>query len=593
MKIIRFVFFYSVLSIFFVPTLHAEDSIINRHITVEREYKPVMQEAQKINAIPEIIMETKMEKFAITYPNFSLPLTIDFAIRPLSVAELEKKQIFNNKNGYVRLGLSNYPNTMASLRYGLIKKNDVQLNMLFEHLGAFGKKVHSTTDGTLLFEKKFETFNFFTGVSLGHTYFNYYGNTYNTSTAIDIDTVVGSYGGTTAYKEVNRKGIDETARNVTLMDLATDSTFNVIWRYNVYAGISSMPFASKLRHNLTIRYNGLSSAYGITEHQLRTTGNINAPIGSIGKAGIEIDLNNMVYNTKKNNTINFWNTYYIFSANPYYTIEQKKFNLKLGVNASFSFINKTVEMYPTPNVIGEWKVIPDGLSIYGGLRGGLKVNTLSEIYAENPYLFPEIRIKDTYMPVNFYMGTSIKPLLNFTLDCYVDYRFMREQYFFVRKEYAMVNPVAISANNVLYTNRFNVLYDDASLTKIGIRANYALPHQASITLKVAYNVWKLNNELYAWNNPTWEFNLYSEVFIKQDINVSANLFFEGEKIAKLGTQAIKMPAKADINFSISYTHSKSLYSFVQLNNALSSLYEAYYGYPVQGTNILLGIVCSF
>ena len=68
-----------------------KDSIVNRNVTVEREYKPVIQDAGKINSMPKVL-EPKVEKTQAKYSDFNLPLTADFNIHTLPAAELEREK---------------------------------------------------------------------------------------------------------------------------------------------------------------------------------------------------------------------------------------------------------------------------------------------------------------------------------------------------------------------------------------------------------------------------------------------------------------------------------------------------------------------
>ena len=64
----------------------SKDSVLNRNVTVEREYKPVIQDAGKINSQPKAL-EPKTGKITPDYSNFNLPLNVDFNLHTLSASD--------------------------------------------------------------------------------------------------------------------------------------------------------------------------------------------------------------------------------------------------------------------------------------------------------------------------------------------------------------------------------------------------------------------------------------------------------------------------------------------------------------------------
>jgi outer membrane cobalamin receptor len=205
-------------------------------------------------------------------------------------------------------------------------------------------------------------------------------------------------------------------------------------------------------------------------------------------------------------------------------------------------------------------------------------------------------VKDTSTPIDFFAGIKLKPIYNLLFDAYVDYSAIDNQYFFFNKEYdfSLFNSSIIASNfYTLYTNKFDVLYSKATHLKVGMRANYNIRRVVNVELKGAYNGWHVNSEQYAWNKPKWEANLNTDVYLTHDLSISANLFYEGERYAKLGTMAMRMRPKVDINLGASYSTNSWFTAFAKINNLINNPYEMYYGYQVQGINALVGVAFSF
>ena len=173
MKTSNFILSILLLAIGTIAKAEKKDSIVDRNITVEREYKPLIQDAGKINTSPKMI-EPSVQKATPRYSDFNLPLNADFNIHTLPSAELQLEKRRISKGGFARLGLGNYLNTLADFAYPLIKKTDTRLDFSLNHLGTFGGKTHATSKAALAFDKYCKTFNLYTGLNAGHEYFKYY-----------------------------------------------------------------------------------------------------------------------------------------------------------------------------------------------------------------------------------------------------------------------------------------------------------------------------------------------------------------------------------------------------------------------------------
>jgi len=54
-----------------------------------------------------------------------------------------------------------------------------------------------------------------------------------------------------------------------------------------------------------------------------------------------------------------------------------------------------------------------------------------------------------------------------------------------------------------------------------------------------------------------------------------------------------MKPKLDINVGASYSYLNWFTMFAKINNLINSRYEEFYGYKVQGMNVLVGAAFSF
>lgn len=578
-------YIYLILFLTFNSGLFAQkqDSIVDRNVTVEREYKPIIQDAGKINSLPKTL-EPFVEKTAPKYSDFNLPLTADFNIHTLPAAELEREKRRESKGGFGRVGLGNYFNTLADFAYPIIKMPDLRMDVSLNHFATFGPKAHSTSKGALAIDKYFDKFDLYAGFGGSHEYLKYYGDNFNSKNAI---TDLSSLDQIENYQAKNRTGINSNL--MALRNLTNDSTSETFWRFNANIGVRSLPLSTNFRYLAEMQYNVFDAHNGLTEHEIHSKAGFNAQ-SKENRLGLDIDLYNLMYRTDKPALLNIGKAYSVLVLNPYFSIERSNFDIRLGVKSSFSFVQGKA-FNPSLDVRGEWKAIPKHISLYAGITGGYQVNTMNATFSENRYLSPGIRMEDTYSPYELFAGIKVKPIYNLLLDAYIDYKRIDNQYFFVNREYN--NSTIITADSTLFTNRFDALYSAASHLKIGVRANYNLRNRVNVELKGAYNGWVVNTEQYAWNKPKWEADLSTDIRITRDLSVSANAFFEGARYAKLGDTALRMRPKVDINLGTSYSYNNWLTFFGKINNLINNPYQVYYGYQVQGINALVGASFSF
>ncbi|MEI6752177.1 MAG: hypothetical protein WCK78_03325 [Paludibacter sp.] len=580
--------------------LQAQDTILNRNISVEREYRPVIQDAGKINLIPRIL-EPKTEKSPAQYSDFNLPLNADYNIHTFPAAELTADKI-SDKGGFARIGFGTYLNTLVDASYLLINKPDMLLNITLNHGGTLeANRFHTSTKTDVSFQKQFKKLDFYAGLGGSHEYLRYYGDTYNRNGISDFNTL--KVYGNPGYTEVNRTDINTNSQPVLLYDLLNQSADDTFWRFNTVVGLHSLTLSKEMEYAAEVGYNLFSSINGLTEHQIHTKAGFSLPSDN-NRLGLDMDIYNFFYNSVKIQSFNYLNTYSVLNLNPYYTFLHEQWNVRVGAKTAF-VVGKENVFYPTADVRAEWKLLPKLLTLYGGLTGGYQLNSQDKVLAENPYLYSDLRVNDTYSPYNLYVGFKVKPIYNLLVDAYVDFQKFNNQYFFVNKEYKPLSsslPIS-AADSSLFSNRFNVIYKSATLLKVGLRATYSLQDILNVELKGAYNGWNVADEQHAWNKPTYEATLNVSYKIDNSFTVIMNTYYEGGRFARLMKLnnltniyeyvAVPMGDKVDINLGLNYCYDKQFSAFAKINNIFNSLYQNFYGYDLQGINFMLGGSVTF
>ena len=520
----------------------------DRNITIERDYTPVIQDAGKISSTPEVF-EKNEAKENVVYSDFDFPLPVSQNIQALSSAKANM-YVVPNKDAYLRLGLGNYYNNLFDFFLPILKKPDYNLNFGINHLAAFGERIHSNSKAKLNFDKSFENIMFFAGAGGGYEHFNYYGNYY-----------------------LNNSVFDTTTYNYNKQSLV---------RFNAFAGISSMPDAENWRYSGQFKFNLLNAQNGLSEKVFSTPVSLNFYYKD-HRVGLDFDFNYIQYTST-----DFTDTkaYAPTIINPYYQYENGKLKARLGATLGLSFGDSSIgygQMFTfAPDAYAEIIAFPKWLVLYGGVGGGLKINTLDKTYSENRYTIPAERIEDTYTPLDIYIGWKLKPYHNVLFDVFADYRVIENQHFFVNQQ----------IDNIL-TNRFAVEYSRASLIKFGTRLAANFNEIVDLQAKFAINQWNPSEFDHAWHMPAIEADFATNIHITRDITASANVFYIGERTAKTIGSIETMKPVVDVNIGGTYAYANWLSFFVKANNLLNSRYDEYFGYQVQGLNVLVGATVSF
>lgn len=578
-----------ILIIALFSTSYLKAQTVDQNLTVEREYKPTIQDAGKITSIPEII-ELNIENKPAKYTDFNLPLSVGQNIYNLSPAELEREKRRISNGAFIRLGVGNYMNTVADFALPIINKPKTKLDLKLNHTGTFdSEKTRSYTSTALMFDQYLKSLDIYAGMGLSHEYFKFYGKSYDKNgLVINIDTLAQNFGAS-MYEEKNFVRVNRTANKMSLNEISNIPDNDVFWRYNAYVGIRSLPNELKNKYLGEFEYKTFDSRIGLTENIFHTKFDFNKLLEK-NRVGIHVNLQNMIYKSDlANAVINAWDSYAVFDINPYYSIERTNFDVRLGIKSSFSFMHGR-PFNPSPDIHAEWKIAPKVISIYGGIGGAYNVNTLDLMFTENRYLFSDLRVKDTYTPVSAYFGFKLKPIYNLLLDAYVNYQYIDNQYFFINKDFASVTA---PNDSIIYTNRFNAIYSRASLVKVGARVNYNIRNRLNVELKGAYNGWKVFDTELAWNKPKYEADLTADLRLNRNLVLTTNVFFESERFAKFGNVSERMSPKIDVNIGASYSYLNWLTFYAKANNLLNKKYQNFYGYEVQGLNVLVGASVSF
>ncbi len=567
----------------------AGDSVLNRNITIEREYQPAIQNAGKINILPNFL-EPNVVKVTPKYTDFDFPMGVERNMQYLAAADLvyQKKQ---SKEGFARLGFGTGFNSLADIALPIIKRPDMNLDFIVDHYGLFNAKARSTTQAALLFDKNFNSFDLYAGLGGAHDYFKYYGSTYNAMSVRSFDELAATGANFVRYTPLYTPWESE----LTLDSINRFPGKNNLWRFNAYTGFKNPSETDDVRYDVRLNYDLFDARYGMTEHLLDLHAFFDIRLNE-SRLGIALNSQNQFYKAATPDLANAAKNYYVIDVNPYYVLERPRFDLRLGVKSSFS-IGQGRAFAPSPDIRFDWRAVPDFFALYIGAGGDYRLNTMNDIFRENCYFNPNALVNATYTPVNFYAGAVVKPVAGLLFDVYVDYSIITDQYFYVNKSYVnrgMSSSVLPAADSLLLTNQFDAVYSNAQLLKAGGRLAYTYHDRFFTQLSGSYNHWSVSKFDYAWYKPGWELNFDVNYRIIPQLNVYANLYAAGKRYADMGrTAPVKLDPIIHINLGASYDVMDWMSVFLRFNNLINNKYQLWAGYEAQGFNVMAGVGFSF
>lgn len=561
---------------------------LNREMTLEREYDPTVQDANKVNTLP-VVKEPTVKKAAIDYASFTIPAEPDKEIGLLPSGNIMTDMQYNKRRGYFNFGAGTYLNLNGDLGYHILSTEKDKLNIFYSHRSTNGKVKYIDSDekikaklndnlGGINFKHEFEKMALNLGAKYGYTGFNYYG-----LPLVD------------PFSSMHQPGESDRTTN------------QVNQTIQIAAGVESKEGAST-GYLLDIGYTNFSHKYGLgklaggpTEQTFDVKFDLNAAFGGNQRIGLA---GNVVYfNYSLPKEVEDPNGGVLYSSrfenhaeatlSPYYKLEGETWNVKLGVNAMF-ITGENKKIMASPNISADVEVA-DKTVLYAIATGKLHSNSMYEVSQINRYIDPTREIAPSLNWLDATLGLKSGIAAGFWFDVFAGYKITKDNYFFVPSR---------GYNKGGFGNLSEAF--DAIDTKqlfVGANLKYSYQQLFDISLKGVYNNWKAeygsgwdpgNSETKAYGMP--EMEITAGVTLHPVKNVTAALDYylaTGRETKLFGHQDIKMKNINELNLTGSYAFNDTFGVYVKLNNLLFQKYEVIYGYPLQSFSAMVGVNINF
>ena len=611
------------------------DSALNRSVTVERDFQPVIQAAGKVSTHPAV-METSIEPAPIEYSEFTADINPGTAFHPL-LSQPTRFEPGKKYHGYIR-GAIGHPNTLFDFGYHLDDGKKSILDVFAHHKAQWGIDALSRTKLGLEFTHTFSACNLYFGVNGGNIYYHKYGHWY------DYAGSAAAPGADFGMWEKNK-----TAYALRVPLTAMDKTS--LWIAEAYVGIKANA-KNDVQYRVQTGYNLFSKPEAVSEHQIRTHADFdwhseahhvgavfNMQNNFLQLASLATQIPDSLYNARHN-----------FRIEPYYAYEGKRFRLHLGVNLDLNVgrgknslsASENVTFAPSPHIYMEAQIAKQWLTIYADATGNHGLGTLQAFMEANRYRVIHAGIISrhpaSHTPVDAELGFHIRPHRDLLIQLHGGYMLQLNTMTLIAvSNNAVYQPGVL--NVPMTAGDFSYTYSDYGRGKVGGQINYHYRDIVRINLNGDYFFWSaLRHEAnrYQYNAPcpeltsllgntskavydraAWKIDFRIDGKIDKHWSVYSDNHFVGSRLALAtdGEHVLKpvvaLNLGAEYNMwvgkkrsAISRQQSEggmalrpepkpNLTLFVQLNNWLHRKNEIYYGYREQGINCLIGATFRF
>ena len=571
---------------FGVPAMAQQDSTLTREMTIEKEYNPIVREADKITRMPEV--ETpQANKTRIVYAEPTLDGKARRELQTLEVGAVNTSYPFSKKRGYLDLSGGNYLNLQGKFGYRFIDKEKDLFGIELMHNStngdvkfvdeAWGKTKQKVNDNhaNLYYHHRFHNWMLHTNAAYDYSGFNYYGG------LGEIETLLPN----------NQEQGTQKQQRISL-NLSGATIRKQEWDYKMSLGFTS--FSQKMPG---IQENTIALGMGLAKQTCDSW-----------RFAMDLDTRVMVYGgdsqkydwQTKDAFKNMGNIRLLPAMN---YDNGDGLNVKLGIEADFSF-GRPPYIGIAPDIELNWKMAEHWL-LYGDLTGGIEQYSLSDMAKQNRYYYMEGQPRNSYKIADLQLGIRSNVLAGFWFDLYGSAGYTLDELF----EQTYLSTL-INGEYYYDTNRLSGFTADGFSWKVGAKLKYKFSDVLDLHLNIQKNGWNLKDDQTASYKPGIEgaFGMTLRPLKKLIFDLSYD--FKGDREAVILEERAVVtpdtdPTKAvgntqftrqttslkdihQLNLKTTYRFNDTFSVYCSLNNLLFRRQDMWYGMPYQGFHFMAG-----
>ena len=564
------------LLLFAVPALFGASAqtdnknTLQRAVTIEKEFTPIVQDASKINVIPEMeVSASARPDIRYTEWKNARNETPTLDLLPAGDGGVEAP---DRQRGYAQIEIGNYLNINANAGIRIVDRQRDQLLFWYSHNSTNGTLAYLTDNDKTHQRRNDNKLN----LAYTHTF----------DRAIWNTTAYYRYNGFNYYG-MPLYNIDKNR----LAGLSTTTDQQTVQHYGFATRIASKP-NKEFNYTAEINYRGYNSDLGlfygqrgVLENHLSTRLDGSAPLGDNYLIGVAVGMDNLIYNRCDREN------YTVLRANPYFGIEKEALKFRAGAVVDLSIHDNTIFRI-APDVQLEWE-FEKLWFLYTSLTGGKSLNTWEKMSTVTSYVDPSRKMSNTYTPADFTVGlrTATFKQLHFTL--YGGIKYSIDALFDYRWQYIE----ATGTGGRLTRPVVSFYATDAYSWKAGFEIQYNPRDFFKAHLAWEHNEWHQQGSKarIRSSQPRNEWKAGVTVVPIRPLDISADLYFaDGLGYRNLTEGMVDYPSSGNLpnivtlNLGAIYRLNKHIHFSAQLNNLLSKRTDLFYGMPAQRFHFLVG-----
>lgn len=574
----------------------ADTTTFDRHVTVERDYKPTLQEAQKISVQPEVVIETQ-EAVQVEYSTYNVPVAPTHNLSPIE-AGTQSFRTVGEYDGYVSGGVG-HSQTRLDFGYRLNDGKSSILNCYAHHKAEWGIKERTWSDSRL-------------GMDFKHTF--------RTS-----DVYFGVEGGNLYYtRRYGYEGFDPSVDNTSL------------WRMKVQAGVRSNKSKSPVTYDLHAGYGllGAKTILGPTiEHQIHVGLDMDYAMDK-HHVGVRIGEHNYFIQTHLVPD-SIYDPRIAVRLEPYYAYRGNRVQVHAGIHLDLNhgrgrlFTNVDQLCFaPSPHVEFEAQIAPKWLTVFATAEGSLANGTLSSFMAAMPYRILPAGIVShhlaAYTPIDANVGLRIKAAPTLLIELHGGYVYQKNQTSLIGNDTTgMKYWLSNGEQKDMRPGDFAYVYSDYGCGKVGALAEYHYRDIFSFRLWGDYYMWQsLGHEASAYkyadgssvamdsatvyDRAKWQMGLRLDGRIDKHWSLYSDNRLMGSRtvMTTSGEQTLKPVVninlgcqwEACVGRHVAHRSGRempNLACFLEIENLIHRHNQLYYGYESAGIQVLVGASYKF
>ncbi|MDR2233339.1 MAG: TonB-dependent receptor [Tannerella sp.] len=605
-----------------------QDDKLTREMTLEREYDPTVQDANKINRLPEV-KEPEVTRRTIEYSPFTIPANPGKELYILPSGNIMTAIPVNHRRGYFHFGGGTYLNLHGDFGYHFIDNETDKLNLYFSHRSTRGNVKYVLPSTRIISQPGFGPYDY-----IDYQSFNVEreqkAKLNNNSVGIDFKhdfmPAVLHIGGNFDYSAYNYYGLPFGLYGAplsieTIDSVADRTTSQVNQAINAYAGVQSNEVdgigyifdVDFLRFGQ--KYGRFSKAEdGIVENKFTVRAGLSFPVGG-GDKRVGLDTKTLIYNVKvPYNPSDFGDFYTVnyrhVSATPYFQMVGSDWKAKLGVNIIYLIDELGIddgELYVSPNISLEKEIADKTIFYVNTEAAGIQPNDPYQLSKQNRYsLLYNTRSSKIWLDGTAGIRSGVVPGLWF--DLFAGYRKTSDDMFFIPEYsfYPLVDEDIIINNTFGFYSYYNVTQPNSTRINVGATLKYMYQNWVDFSIKGVYNKWSFSqpdgmdggsDDIYKdvkpYGRPIYEVNVDLTARPITPLALTLNYYLGGGRYTWFADREIKLNDLHDLNFTSSWNFNETIGIYLKLNNMLFHQQELWYGYPLQGFNAMAGVNLNF